>query len=216
MGADTKATAPNDEIAEIMNEIQSLQQSMAAHADPEPSLDAQAPEPAPASLGEPQALDEFRGSADDASMEETLANLKEEPDAAPNSLLDASEGEEPSAGPIEAEMAMEAVQAEADFDSGVGLDSEHEEETPRKYTPSRVRAASDFESSQESPESPESPESQDGALTLTLSGKMTLNLKYEFEGQDVKIQFRDGCLHVELVDGTEFKVPVGSKRLKAA
>lgn len=48
-----------------------------------------------------------------------------------------------------------------------------------------------------------------GSLTLVLSGQMTLRLKYDFEGQEVTVSFAEGCLKVELADGTEFKIPVG-------
>jgi hypothetical protein len=48
----------------------------------------------------------------------------------------------------------------------------------------------------------------DGALTMTVTGNMTLKLKYEFEGQEVTISFADQALRVQMTDGTEFKVPV--------
>lgn len=54
-----------------------------------------------------------------------------------------------------------------------------------------------------------------GALTMILSGRMTLKLKYDFEGQEVMVSFADGCLKVELADGAEFKIPVGQvKRIR--
>jgi hypothetical protein len=48
----------------------------------------------------------------------------------------------------------------------------------------------------------------DGTLSMTLTGNMTLKLKYEFEGQEVTISFADQALRVQMTDGTEFKVPV--------
>lgn len=57
-------------------------------------------------------------------------------------------------------------------------------------------------------------DSKDGSLTLTLTGNMTLKLKYEFEGQEVIVSFADQALRVQMTDGTEFKVPVS--RLQAA
>ena len=51
---------------------------------------------------------------------------------------------------------------------------------------------------------------------MTLKGSMTLRLQYEFEGQEVTIGFTDGALRVTLADGTEFKVPVGSRASRAA
>ncbi len=55
------------------------------------------------------------------------------------------------------------------------------------------------------------PSKSEGCLSMTLSGQMTLKLKYEFEGQEVTIGFVDQCLKVELSDGTEFKIPVKRK-----
>jgi hypothetical protein len=54
----------------------------------------------------------------------------------------------------------------------------------------------------------ENPMKEDGSLTLTLKGNMTLKLKYEFEGQEVTVSFADQSLRVQMSDGTEFKVPV--------
>ena len=55
---------------------------------------------------------------------------------------------------------------------------------------------------------PKEEQGSDGTLSLTLTGNMTLKLKYEFEGQDVIISFADQALCVKMSDGTEFKVPV--------
>ena len=56
----------------------------------------------------------------------------------------------------------------------------------------------------------------DGTMTMTLTGNMTLRLKYEFGGQEVSVRFGDQFLQLLLADGTEFKIPVGRKALKAA
>lgn len=47
-----------------------------------------------------------------------------------------------------------------------------------------------------------------GTLSMTLQGNMTLRLRYEFGGEEVVIAFADSMLHVQLNDGTEFKIPV--------
>lgn len=62
----------------------------------------------------------------------------------------------------------------------------------------------------------DTPNPSEGSLTMTLSGSMTLKLKYEFDGQEVAVSFNDGYLKVALADGTEFKIPVRSSGLKAA
>ncbi len=55
-----------------------------------------------------------------------------------------------------------------------------------------------------------------GSLSMTLSGSMTLSLKYEMDGQEVTIGFDDNFLHLSLADGTEFKIPVGRSARKNA
>ncbi|MBI3534631.1 MAG: hypothetical protein HY072_03990 [Deltaproteobacteria bacterium] len=50
--------------------------------------------------------------------------------------------------------------------------------------------------------------SDDGSLQLTLQGKITLHLKYEYLDQTVTLHFSDQSLNVQLADGTEFKIPV--------
>jgi hypothetical protein len=56
---------------------------------------------------------------------------------------------------------------------------------------------------------------QAGSLKMTLSGSMTLKLSYEYEGQEVSIGFADQYLQISLADGTEFKIPVGSRTAQA-
>lgn len=55
-----------------------------------------------------------------------------------------------------------------------------------------------------------------GTLSMTLTGNMTLVLKYDYEGQEVSIGFRDQALELKLSDGTEFKIPVRKSHLKVA
>lgn len=189
------AVSPDDEIAEIMNEIQSLQESMAQAED---GVGAEARVSTTAELGSDATLEDelsdFRGSGDEPSMEETLASMKDESPETGSSLLDspppesdviATDDEVDSL--IEAEMAAEAGRrGSQDFDevSMPDLDSQ------------QARA--------------------DGSLTMVLSGKMSLRLKYEFGGQEVTLSFGDDALRVQLADGTEFKVPVGRPKLKIA
>ncbi len=47
----------------------------------------------------------------------------------------------------------------------------------------------------------------EGMLTMTLSGKMSLQLKYEFSDQAVTLSVLDETLKIQLADGMEFKVP---------
>lgn len=68
----------------------------------------------------------------------------------------------------------------------------------------------EIEDLQKSPSSPE-PEvtpPQEGCLSMTLTGNMTLQLKYECDSQMATISFKQGALVVLLKDGTEFKIPM--------
>ena len=67
----------------------------------------------------------------------------------------------------------------------------------------------------ENDDSTETDGSEDGSLTLSLKGRMTLKLKYECDGQEIVVGFSDGCLKVQLADGTEFKVPVSRQKKTA-
>ena len=59
-------------------------------------------------------------------------------------------------------------------------------------------------------------EVSEGTLTMTLTGNMTLKLKYDFEGQEVVVGFSNNALKVQMSDGTEFKIPVKGKAYKKA
>jgi hypothetical protein len=161
---------PKDEIDEIMNEIASLQKEMAdVPADaPDMVQDLESPaedlaeqigveeevadqespsaDPPPSTL-KSESIEDFRGSEDDASMEETLSALKM---------------------------------------------SEEDEEM------SKLNSA------------------EEGSLTISLKGSMSLKLKYETEGREVTVAFEDRFLKVELSDGTEFKIPVGEAPTRKA
>jgi hypothetical protein len=51
----------------------------------------------------------------------------------------------------------------------------------------------------------------DGNLSLDISGNMRLTLKYVTDGHEVKVDFRNQAIHVQLPDGTELKVPLHSR-----
>jgi hypothetical protein len=189
MGTPNKTVAQveaetQNEIDEIMSEIQNLQQGLAEPAPKsaapptktppaKPQLKAVESVPGPqaapaeeASMATEISMDDFRGSSDDASMEETLAGMKEE-ESNGTGLLD-----------------------QAPVDAGEEQMSHHDENNESQ--------------------------AQEGSLTMTLTGNMTLKLKYEFEGQEVSVGFSENFLKVELSDGTQFRIPVGRTHLKAA
>lgn len=59
---------------------------------------------------------------------------------------------------------------------------------------------------------PQTNDESSPSLTMSLTGSMTLKLKYEFAGQEVTVGFSDDFLKIELADGTEFKIPVGRQK----
>lgn len=222
VGPQPAKNGAGDEIDEIMGEIEILQQGMAdaqkikaPAAEPivEPESVVEA-----ASQDEAHGIEEFRGSGDEPSLEDTLGSMKEEPSGP--SLLDVpteaeaetvAEPEEPA--PVEAaaeETLEEEIQeiqsdpAEEEISASSQGDSEMTHEDSNLGHLPIKKKKSDAASA-------------DGSLTLTLTGNMTLKLNYAFEGQEVTVGFSDHALKVQLSDGTEFKIPVGrSSRAKAA
>jgi hypothetical protein len=173
------------EIADILGEIETLQKEMADQAQTQLSVSKPADAapalravPTPAPEAEPAAV------APVASVEgvEDFHGAADEPSL--EETLGAMKGEE---------------------GNGQGLLDATLSDSPDDTAPEAVIG----ESFQEAVEREEKAmESQEGSLTMTLTGNMTLKLRYEFEGQEVTIGFSDGALRVELSDGTEFKVPV--------
>ena len=127
-------------------------------------------------------LDEFRGSSDDASMEETVGDL--EADTASDTLIDPVESkEEPSTS------SSSAKRTNLDFEEPK---PPHQRNSPAPRQSSRSQIASNA----------------DGSLKLSLTGQMQLQIAYEQNGSEITINFENDCLHVQLTDGTEFKIPL--------
>ncbi|MGK5087409.1 hypothetical protein WDW86_07605 [Bdellovibrionota bacterium FG-2] len=55
--------------------------------------------------------------------------------------------------------------------------------------------------------------SDEGTLSMKLTGNMTLRLQYECFGQEITVSFSGQVFHVQLSDGTEFKIPVARRHL---
>jgi hypothetical protein len=224
--ATSKASAGGDEIDEIMNEIEELQQSMSA------SQATPAAEPAT----EPNVMDEFKGGGDDVSMEETLANLKDDEPSGPNLIDQAMEAEaaankanDEAIPTPELEEVLEEVQSEMDeaIEEDELLDESEAEALDDAVAEAEeaalLAANSDSEDHAEEEEVPMSEAPRRGrsssgqpTVSVKLTGDMLLRLSYEFEGQEVLVSFADGSLRVELSDGTEFKIPVRRTLRKAA
>jgi hypothetical protein len=52
----------------------------------------------------------------------------------------------------------------------------------------------------------------DNALSMTVTGQMSLKLNFQYEGQEVWVHFNSESIRVEFSDGTEFKIPVKRAR----
>jgi hypothetical protein len=231
---------PQDDIDKLMSEIESLQSTMAAPAPvasvAPPVVAAQpvaqavvAPPTSPVAVVTPsvEVATPVMGSATSQEVlsvtpaEKTPAELSEmEADdiiAAANAALAKFQEEEKIESVAEAAPLLQVVPQVVDEELVEELVQEdhHEleasieetlvglKEEESNVTPIAVKKQTDFEE--------ESTASEEGCLSMTLSGQMTLKLKYSFEGQEVSIRFVDHCLKIELKDGTEFKVPIQRK-----
>jgi hypothetical protein len=181
----TPRTNEADELEKIMSEIEQLQSEI-SDVEAAPvfgSLTAEEED----ILKEIQASANFTDHSTDlaipadmqGNMEETLAQLDEV--QAPSSIL---------------EQVVATQKERNDF-------SKKEENAPMSNSQNSTQ-----NSSVNGNDSGRDRDSKDGCLTLTLTGNMTLKLKYEFEGQEVTVSFADQALRVQMTDGTEFKVPV--------
>lgn len=202
-----------DEIEQIMSEIEQLQKEIGqapagAIAVPngqqrpkpqlvktEPALDGPTIE---SGVTESDPLEEFRAGASgnsDASMEDTIGELKGEEGSRSGVLYDEEdevrEEQEEDDLPEASQETREAIaRASREVEEAF-------EEKPEEKSMS-VRDHHDDAGG-------------DGALTMSLRGNMTLRLQYEIEGQTVTIGFADQALKVQLADGTEFKIPMKSR-----
>jgi hypothetical protein len=117
------------------------------------------------------------------------------PEETPVASLDAEES-------IDAEESMESTLSEFKDDPSVKtLLDETFDDQARRQVEKEVPSMNQSDNNESSP-----------SLTLSLTGSMTLKLKYEFAGQEVTVGFTDEYLKVELADGTEFKIPVGRQK----
>lgn len=192
----------SDDIDQIINEIDQLEAELNAQSkegdfepspppSPRPQLKAVESHP----TQESEVLSEFRAGATTTAgegLEDTLANLKDDEESSGNGLLDQAVNSSEDDPESEEEDDVEEFEPQEELDIQDEISDAHEK----------------WESSEDT---------SDGALSMTLTGKMKLKLRYNFQGQDIMVSFTDHALKVELADGTEFKIPLGKgKRQKAA
>ncbi|MEK6705678.1 MAG: hypothetical protein AABZ06_07805 [Bdellovibrionota bacterium] len=204
----SKAEA-QDEINKIMSEIEHLQKEMnlshaaqqpagAAGVKPAANVSPLRPPPrvAPQNIpdetpdGTEDVLNEFRGTAEDGSMEETLGGLEEIKSDKP-SILD----DEVDAAPKE-------------------YQEEYQEPETNKGEVMPVNNTQAYYKDNDSEDKNANANAADSSLTMTLTGNMSLNLKYDCCGEEIVIGFRDDALRLKLSDGAEFKIPLRRKNLR--
>jgi hypothetical protein len=189
----------DNEINSIMNEIEELQKEMAPQSPAPAAVVAAATVVAPAAAPvEP--VTEVSAEAPAEIAEEALAG---------DDVEDILNEIQAKADHMSLEDTLSDIKAE-DTDDGL-LDVPDEEDEEIKSVSETLVAHEE-----ESMPKDEQGQGTDGTLSLTLSGNMTVKLKYEFEGQEVTISFADQTLRVGMADGTEFKVPVGARTAASA
>jgi hypothetical protein len=50
--------------------------------------------------------------------------------------------------------------------------------------------------------------SSDNSLSMTVTGQMSLKLNFEYEGEEVLVNFDSDKIHIQFSEGTEFKIPL--------
>ncbi len=235
--SDSKTNAATDEIDQIMSEIEELQQEMAGGEPAQPAslrvIEGGA-NGAPAEDAPPaeDLMAEFAAgnNGGEASLEGTLSELGDGGPATGNSLLDqmdSAEAETPTdaeadLSTIESEVEAAAQQAQAMIQSTVdevmetSVDQLPEKETEVSVADFRAAAAEVEaemkEQLEETPMAKKPAHSTDsGTMEMTLQGTTSLRIRYQFDGQEVVVGFHDQALHVQLSDGTEFKIPVSRR-----
>jgi hypothetical protein len=172
-----------EEIDEIMKEIRSLQDSISKTPTPTP-----------------------------VAVENPGLHLVPQPE---NEMSDfhSGGGQTPSEEPS-LEETMAQMKADPEVKTLLDEEQSHPEE---KNEPAEEEPVSDEELAEVIDQIAEDAKTQDfqegdeGSLSMTLTGKMSLNLKYAFGEHQVKLRFHDQHLVVELNDGMELKIPLRGK-----
>lgn len=174
-----------DDLEKIMHEIDELQQEI---DEVTPAAKSSAPKASSNSKlklisqpAEEEVVEDSALGASEQLEDDVLSEFRGEPgdQGMEETLADLKEESPPQAGLLDQVLEESAPAASSAASSAIGEEENVETES-----------------------------SEEGSLTLTLTGHMTLKLRYECEGQEVTVGFSEQCLRVTLADGTEFKVPV--------
>lgn len=189
-------TAQKDELDEIMDELEKLQKEVDQPAaapggksapdlklvSSAPAKAAAAPAPKKTETTQPSAnaIEDFRNKgSDEASLEETLAELKDDQPENQSSLLNQS--------------ILKGGAFGGDSEESMDMLDDKEGSVPHPMS-AQFRKKSKA--------------SQEPTVDLQLSGDLRLHLSCQYEGQEVLVSFSQGFLHVEFSDGTELKIPI--------
>jgi hypothetical protein len=216
-----------DELEQIMNDIEELQEEMAHEEASEGKR-----KPAPAAAAAPAAkarpalkavpaaeeddaeLADFRGGSGDVSMEETLAGLEDEAPPTGKSLLDddlaAIEQEAEAAAADEITEDPEAITDEELTDEMADI-VDHLNGTENGLGKKEVAV----KAAQKTTHRTTTGGAEEGSLTLSVSGAMSLKLRYEGGDQEIEVALAGDALVVRLSDGSEFRIPVKAGRSAA-
>lgn len=146
-------------------------------------------------------------SSDDDLMNEFNASLDHEAPIAHEAPIEHEAEHDP-------EDSMESTLADLKDDPSVKtlLDQTFDDQARRQNETQNGSMMKEQSVMNNSSDSSNSIDESSPSLTMSLTGSMTLRLKYEFAGQEVTVGFTDEYLKVELADGTEFKIPVGRQK----
>ena len=143
-------------------------------------------------------IDNLSEDLKDVGEEEPEAEMvvAEKPQPAPLHVVKAQPAEAP-ASPVK-------MSGSALLDAAIEMDAEPQEDLEN------------FED-EDLGDQPMESNSEEGSLTMTLKGNMTLKLNYECAGQSVTVSFSEDALKIQMADGAEFKIPVHkNSQFKAA
>jgi hypothetical protein len=230
-----------DDIAQIMNEIEELQQEMNASLEQKPQLVAVSTPPASAQPAVPQS-EPTPAASEDAATDTTNLHLVPPP-AEPEETATSEASENPvpveedsilkefSAGAAaEGEPSLEASMAELKDDSvstGRSLldDPVEQEVTKSEESDTEVSETTSEELSEEEKAVEKEVEQlmQDSQLsssddldeiselTMSVKGKMGFRFEYNDRKESLTLKFSSGELLIVLANGSEFKIPIRPK-----
>jgi hypothetical protein len=162
-------------------------------------------------------LKEFSGHGDEPWLEETLAQLKTDPEENTGKGLlneaspETSEEELVSHAKQKAQTPDELA-IEQEIQQAIAAGQTEDEEAIEAEMAEEIEELETLEESSLDDSDSSSASSEPGSLSMTLQGKMTLQLNYPTGGQSIRLKFSPSTIQIQFADGTELKIPVRSKK----